>query len=229
MQVLHSGLQLDRCWEQVDALDDALEGRLNFAFHRRFGYLTACPTNVGTGIRVSVMLHLPGLKLAGEIEKVLQSARDMRLAVRGLYGEGTEATGDFFQLSNQVTLGMTEQEVIRRFGREVIPRVVEYERKARKTLVLEREVMLDDRIWRALGMLRSARQMSSEETLFLLSAVRMGVNLGRVTDVEIRTINELFVQTQPAHLQRISGQRLTPDERNVVRARFIRKRLAESN
>jgi protein arginine kinase len=229
MQVLHSGLQLESCWDEVNALDDALEGKLNFAFHSRFGYLTACPTNVGTGIRVSVMLHLPALKLAGEIEKVFQAAKDMHLAVRGLYGEGTEATGDFYQISNQVTLGISEQEIISRFGKEVIPRVVEYERVARKTLMLQREIVLEDRIWRALGMLRSARQMSSEETLYLLSAVRMGVNLGRVNDVDIHTVNELFIQTQPAHLQRIRGQRLSSDQRNVARAEYIRSRLESPN
>lgn len=229
MQVLRGGLQLDRCWEEVNALDDALEERLNFAFHRKYGYLSACPTNVGTGIRVSVMLHLPALKLAGEIDKVFQAAKDMHLAVRGLYGEGTEATGDFYQLSNQVTLGVTEQQIVSKFGREVIPRVIEYERLARKTLMLHRETMLEDRIWRAIGMLRFARQMSSEETMYMLSAVRLGVNLGCISNVDVETINELFIQTQPAHLQRINGQRLEPDRRNVVRAEFVRTRLAARN
>ena len=138
MQVLRSGLQLDEAWEQITAADDKLESRLDFAFHPSFGYLTACPTNVGTGIRVSVMLHLPALKLTGEIEKVFRAAKDMRLAIRGLYGEGTEATGDFFQVSNQTTLGKSEQEIIADFKNQVIPKVIEYEQSARRMLVSDR-------------------------------------------------------------------------------------------
>jgi protein arginine kinase len=225
LQVLRSGLQLDECWDEINRVDDLLESRLDYAFSPKFGFLTACPTNVGTGIRVSVMLHLPALKLTGEMERVLRAARDMKLAVRGLYGEGTEATGDFYQVSNQLTLGKSEREIIHNFKNVVIPRIIEYEKAARHTLVTQREAALDDKICRALGTLRYARQISSEETLFLLSAVRLGVNLGRITDVDIRTVNELFVLSQPAHLQALHGDRLTGEERSVVRANFIRSRL----
>src|SRR5262245_25406924 len=178
IQALRSGLQLEEAWEQINKVDDALESKLDYAFHPRFGYLTACPTNVGTGIRVSVMLHLPALKLTGEIEKVFRAAKDMRLAVRGLYGEGTEATGDFYQISNQTTLGKSEEDIISDFKLQVIPKIIDYEHQARRTLLNDRTVALDDKVCRALGILRSARLLASEETLFLLSHLRMGVNLG---------------------------------------------------
>lgn len=225
VQVLRSGLQLEEAWEQINGIDDKLESKLDFSFHPRFGYLTACPTNVGTGIRVSVMLHLPALKLTGEIEKVFRAAKDMRLAVRGLYGEGTEATGDFYQISNQTTLGKTEDEIISDFKHLVIPKIIDYEHHARRTLVNDRTVALDDKVSRALGILRSARLMASEETLFLLSHLRMGINLGRIKDIDLRTINELFLLTQPAHLQKLQGRKLEGDVRRAARADYIRSRL----
>jgi protein arginine kinase len=225
IQVLRSGLQLEEAWDQINAIDDALEGKLDFAFHQRFGYLTACPTNVGTGIRVSVMLHLPALKMTGEIEKVFRAAKDLKLAVRGLYGEGTEATGDFYQISNQTTLGKTEEEIIEEFRHLVIPKIIDYEHHSRRALLNDHTVALDDKVFRALGSLRSARLMASEETLLLLSHLRMGVHLGRVKDVDIRTINELFLLTQPAHLQKIQGRKLEGDVRRAARAEFIRSKL----
>ena len=166
MQVFRSGLQLDEAWEQINQIDNALESKLDFAFHPRFGYMTACPTNVGTGIRVSVMLHLPALKLTGEIEKVFRAAKDLRLAVRGLYGEGTEATGDFYQISNQTTLGKSEEDLISEFKLQVIPKIIDYEHHARRTLLNDRTVALDDKVCRALGLLRSARLLATDETLF---------------------------------------------------------------
>ncbi|MDB5296272.1 MAG: putative phosphotransferase [Phycisphaerales bacterium] len=225
VQVLRSGLQLTEAWEQISKIDDALEDKLDFAFHPRFGYLTACPTNVGTGIRVSVMLHLPALKLTGEIEKVFRAAKDLKLAVRGLYGEGTEATGDFYQISNQSTLGKAEDEIVEEFGRVVIPKIIDYEHHARKALVSEKAVALDDKVSRALGLLRNARLMATDETLLLLSHLRMGVHMGRVKDVDLRTINELFLLTQPAHLQKMQGKKLEGDVRRAARADFIRARL----
>ena len=225
IQVLRSGLQLEEAWDQINQIDDRLESKLDWAFHPRFGYLTACPTNVGTGIRVSVMLHLPALKLTGEIEKVFRAAKDMRLAVRGLYGEGTEATGDFYQISNQTTLGKSEEEIISDFKHQVIPKIIDYEHHARRTLLNDRTVALDDKVCRALGILRSARLLASEETLFLLSHLRMGVNLGRVKDIDLRTLNELFLLTQPAHLQKIQGKKLEGDLRRAARADYIRQRL----
>lgn len=226
IQVLRSGLQLDQTWQEINRIDDLLGAHLDYAFHRRFGYLTACPTNVGTGIRVSVMLHLPALKLAGQIERVFQAARDMRLAIRGLYGEGTEAVGDFYQVSNQITLGKSEQEIIDEFKHVVIPKIIDYEQRTRQAMLKQKRIALDDKIWRAYGMLQYARSVSSEETLFLLSHLRMGVNLGRIDRLNLQTVNELFLTTQPAHLQKLRGQRLDGHQRDVVRAEYIRSRLA---
>src|SRR4051812_28945713 len=225
IQVLRSGLQLEEAWEQINKIDDALESRLDFCFHSRFGYLTACPTNVGTGIRVSVMLHLPALKLTGEIEKVFRAAKDMRLAVRGLYGEGTEATGDFYQISNQTTLGKSEEDIISDFKHLVIPKIIDYEHHARRTLLNDRTIALDDKVYRALGTLRSARLLGSEEVLFFLSHIRMGLNLKRLQGIEIQTINELFLLTQPAHLQKLQGKKLEGDARRAARAEFVRHKL----
>src|SRR5438874_7361670 len=225
IQVLRSGLQLEEAWNQINQIDDQIESKLDYSFHPRFGYLTACPTNVGTGIRVSVMLHLPALKLTGEIEKVFRAAKDMRLAVRGLYGEGTEATGDFYQISNQTTLGKSEEDIISDFKHLVIPKIIDYEHHARRTLLNDKTVALDDKVQRAVGLLRAARLIASEETLFLLSHLRMGINLGRVKDIDLRTLNELFLLTQPAHLQKIQGKKLEGDLRRAARADYIRQRL----
>ena len=225
IQVLRSGLQLEEAWEQINKVDDALESKLDFAFHPRFGFLTACPTNVGTGLRVSVMLHLPALKITGEIEKVFRAAKDLRLAVRGLYGEGTEATGDFYQISNQTTLGKSEEDIIGDFKLQVIPKIIEYEHQARRALASERLLALDDKVCRAVGVLRSARMMSSEETLALLSHVRLGVNMSRVRDIDINKVNELFLLTQQAHLQKLLGKKLEGYPCRAARADFIRQRL----
>jgi protein arginine kinase len=225
IQVLRSGLQLAEAVSEIMRVDDLLEERLPYAFHPRYGYLTACPTNVGTGLRVSVMLHLPGLKMTGEIEKVFRAARDMRLAVRGLYGEGTEATGDFFQVSNQTTLGRTEEQIVRDFRDVMVPSILEYERRARKSLLERRRTAMDDKVFRALALLRSARQIGSEETMYMLSLLRLGVNLGRIEDVDLKAVNELFLLTQPAHLQRMLGREMTSVERAEARATFIRQRL----
>ena len=172
------------------------------------------------------MLHLPALKLTGEIEKVFRAAKEMRLAVRGLYGEGTEATGDFYQISNQTTLGKTEDEIISEFKLQVIPKIIDYEHQARRVLLNDRTVALDDKVCRALGILKSARLLASEETLFLLSHLRMGVNLGRIKNIDLRTLNELFLLTQPAHLQKIQGRKLEGDLRRAARADFMRQKLA---
>lgn len=229
MQVLRSGLQLEPLWDEISDIDNQIEAHTDFAFDRKLGYLTACPTNVGTGLRVSVMLHLPALKMTGEIEKVLRAAKDLRLAVRGLYGEGTDAIGDFYQISNQVTLGRSEHEIIEKFSENIIPRIVEYERAARNALADERAVQLDDKVWRAYGILENARTMASDETLFFLSHVRMGVSMGRLQGLDVGTINELFLRVQPAHLQKMHGHALSGEERSVARANFLRSRLGHQN
>ncbi len=226
IQVLRAGLQLDSCYAELRRLDELLEGYLTFAFSSRFGYLTACPTNVGTGLRLSVMLHLPALKMTGEIEKALRAARDMHLAVRGLHGEGTEPTGDLFQVSNQVTLGKSEAQIISEFRDQIVPGIIEYERRAREALLKNRRVALQDRISRAGAVLRSARLISSEETMFLLSQLRLGLSLELVDGIGLETINELSLMVQPAHLQRLTGREMSPPERGEARAELVRKRLS---
>lgn len=225
IQVLRSGMQLTEAFDQINRIDDTLEEHLDFAYSPRFGYLTACPTNVGTGIRVSVMLHLPALRLTGEIEKVRRAARDMHLAVRGLFGEGSEALGDLYQVSNQTTLGRTEQEILQDFQNSVVPQFIAYEQQARQALLRQREAQLEDKVWRAWAVLTNARVLGAEEVMSLLSHLRMGVNMGRIDTVDIPTINELFLLTQPSHLQKLSGSEMDPASRRQVRAKLIRDRL----
>ena len=227
VQVLRSGLTLDECWQSIDEIDDALEKQVAFAFHDQYGYLTACPTNVGTGIRVSVMMHLPALVQTREIQKVFHALQKINLAVRGLYGEGSQAMGDFYQISNQYTLGMSEMQVINRV-REVVPMILKYERRAREQMLEEKREDLHDHISRAYGVLSSAQTSSSEETMHLLSSVRLGVNLGLIDDVSIPVLNELFIQTQPAHLQKLKQTELDSAERNIARAALLRRRISEA-
>ncbi len=226
IQVLRSGLDLQRAWEEMDRIDDLVEDHVTYAFSDPFGYLTACPTNVGTGLRVSVMLHLPALVLTQQIEKVFRSLQKINLAVRGLYGEGSQAMGDFYQISNQITLGHTEPELLEQVGK-VVPVILDYERKARNVLVRENHDNLHDRVSRAYGILQTAQTISSEETMHLLSSVRMGINLGLINDVDIPVVNQLFVHTQPAHLQKIRGVPLDTANRNIERARYLRRHLAK--
>lgn len=223
-QVMHSGLDLENAWQEIRELDDKLSEHVTYAFSSQFGYLTACPTNVGTGVRVSVMLHLPALVLTRQIEKVFRSLQKINLAVRGLYGEGSQAMGDFYQISNQITLGRSEADLIRQVG-DVVPVIIEYERQAREVLVKESQQNLHDKVSRAYGILRTAQTISSEETMHLLSSVRMGVNLGLISDIEIPMINQLFIHTQPAHLQKLRGVELDTADRNIERARYLRRHL----
>ncbi len=225
LQVLRSGMQIDEAYTEVNALDDKLESKLEVAFSDRWGYLTACPTNIGTGLRVSVMMHLPALRLTGEIEKVRRAARDMNLAVRGLFGEGSDALGDLYQISNQVTLGCAEREVLADFQHTVVPQVIAYEQQARAALVKQRSSQLDDKIWRAWAVLTHARVLGTEEALSLLSHLRLGVIMDRIDRVDLRTINALFLLTQPAHLQKIAGCEMDPAIRREARAHLVRQRL----
>ena len=226
IQVLQSGLSLDGCWDLIQEIDDQLEASLTFAFSERLGYLTACPTNVGTGIRVSVLLHLPALVLTKEINKAFNALQKINLAVRGLYGEGSQAMGDFYQISNQITLGKSEQQLIDGL-KDVIPNIIRYERKVRDELVKKNRGELHDQISRAYGILQNAQTISSEETMQRLSSVRMGINLELIDDLGIPAVNELLIHTQPAHLQKLYNSTLEVRERNEARAKFLRRRLAE--
>lgn len=226
LQVMRSGLALEDAWGEIDKLDDALETRLTYAFHDQFGYLTACPTNVGTGMRASVMLHLPALSLTKEIEKLFRSLQKINLVVRGLYGEGSRASGDLYQISNQVTLGKSESRVLQEI-REVISQILQYERRARQLLVKERKQAEQDRVARAIGTLGSATMITSEETMELLSTVRLGIQLHLIEDLPATTVNQLFIHTQAAHLQKLMGTPLDGEERNAARAKYLRNKLRE--
>jgi protein arginine kinase len=251
LQVLKAGCQISSCAKQINKIDDMIEQKVEYAFSPRYGYLTACPTNLGTGIRVSVMLHLPALKMTGQIEKFFNAARDMGLAVRGLFGEGTEAVSDLYQLSNQVTLGISEDSVVTAFEKTIIPEVVEYENAARNQLLSRQSDVLEDKISRAMALLQNARLISSQEALFLLSHLRLGLNLhkhqgastpaikrlcalgGSDTDdkssLSIRTINRLFMLTLPAHLQLNYGKPLDATHRDALRAQIIRSALGQTS
>jgi protein arginine kinase len=253
LQVLKAGCQLSDCAQQIKRIDDMIEEKVDFAFSPRYGYLTACPTNVGTGIRVSVMLHLPALKMTGQIEKFFNTARDMNLAVRGLFGEGTEAASDLYQLSNQATLGVTESEVVSRFEKTIVPEIIEYENAARSQLLSKQSDVLDDKISRAMALLQNAHLISSQEALFLLSHLRLGINMHKymgastpaieklralcgagddpekASALSIATINRLFMLTLPAHLQLNYGKPLDSTHRDALRAQIIRSALNQEN
>ncbi len=217
LQVIFSGLQLEEAWRAADSADNRLEAEITYAFSPHLGYLTACPTNVGTGMRASVMLHLPGLVLTRQIEKVFRAVARMRLAVRGLYGEGTQATGDIYQISNQASLGRSEEDILKTLG-AVIPQIIGYEQQARGVLADESPMALDDRIYRSWAILTHARTISSEETLMLLSAVRLGVHMGRLKGVDMGQVNELFLLTRPGHIQKSAGGELSEPDRDIARA-----------
>lgn len=224
LQVMQSGFNLNEASKLAMEIDRFLSGRLEFAFSHDWGYLTACPTNVGTGLRASVMVHLPMLVLTKQINKVIQAITKLGLTARGFYGEGTEATGNFFQISNQVTLGQREEEIVDNLAR-IIKQVIEYEQNARQLLLSQEKARIVDRIWRAYGILKNAYIISSNETIELLSNVRLGVDLGIIKDIDRRDLNELFIFIQPAHLQKLEGKRLSPQERDTKRAQLIREKL----
>src|SRR4249919_3468670 len=224
MQAIRSGLQLKSAFKLVDKTDSTLETKLDFAYDQRLGYLTACPTNVGTGMRASAMLHLPGLVLSDMINQVIQAVNKIGLAVRGLYGEGTEAMGNLFQISNQTTLGEKEEDIINRLTK-VIETIIDKEHDARQTLLQRKPSTLCDQIGRAYGVLTYAHSMPSKEALDLLSVIKLGMDLGAFPEHLRLQIDELFIDTQPAHLQKNSQQKLNAEERDYLRAQIIRDRL----
>jgi len=253
IQVLKGGMQLSACAQQINHIDDVLEQKVEYAFSPHYGYLTACPTNLGTGIRVSVMLHLPALKMTGQIEKFFNAVRTMNLAARGLFGEGSEAAGDFYQISNQTTLGVSEKAIVQQFENDIIPEIVEYENAARNRLLAKDVDVLDDKISRAMALLKNAHLISSQEALFLLSHLRLGINMhnnmgastpaikklcmltdlnrdtGKRELLSITTINRLFMLTLPAHLQINYGKELDSTHRDALRAKIIRSALKKSD
>ena len=228
MQALRPGFQIREAWNAIDRLDSALEKKLNYAFDNELGYLTACPTNLGTGIRVSAMLHLPGLVLAEQINPIIQSVNKLGLAVRGLYGEGTEALGNIFQVSNQMTLGESETAIVERLEK-VLSQIIEHEENARQTLLEKMKKVVFNHVGRAYGILANAHSISSKETMNLLSLLRLGIDLGSFPGTGRALVDELFLTTQPAHLQKQVSDKLSAEERDLIRADMVRERLKNVN
>ncbi|HZL43588.1 MAG TPA: protein arginine kinase [Verrucomicrobiae bacterium] len=226
MQALKPGLQLRQVWAAIDHVDSELEKKLEYAFSPELGYLTACPTNIGTGIRVSAMLHLPGLVLSEQINPIIQSVNKLGLAVRGLYGEGTEALGNVFQVSNQMTLGEAETAIVERLEK-VLAQIIEHEENGRAMLLEKKPKTVYNHIGRAYGILANAHSISSKETMNLLSLMRLGMDLGLFPDVDRSLVDELFIMTQPAHLQKQHSEKLSAEERDLLRADMLRERLKQ--
>jgi protein arginine kinase len=226
MQSLRPGLQIKQAWQAIDAVDSELEKQLDIAFNDELGYLTACPTNLGTGIRVSAMLHLPGLVLDEQINPIIQSVNKLGLAVRGLYGEGTEALGNVFQVSNQMTLGETEAAIVERLEK-VLAQIIEHEENARARLMEKKpkQKTLFNHIGRAYGILANAHVIASKETMNLLSLMRLGIDLGLFGETDRALVDELFILTQPGHLQKLHSEKLSTEERDYLRAEMLRERL----
>ena len=226
IQTLRPGFQLEAVWKEINELDDELGRKLDYAFDERLGFLTCCPTNVGTGMRASVMLHLPGLVMTGQIGPTIQGVNKLNLAVRGIFGEGTDNRGNLFQVSNQSTLGESESQIIERLNM-VIRQLISHEKNARQML-LERDLFsVYDLVGRSYGTLRHAYKLSSEEALKSLSGVRLGVDLGLFNSLDLKLVNTLFLAINPAHLQKMAGRELTGPERDICRASLCREKLKQ--
>lgn len=225
LQAMRSGFDVPAAFAVASRMDQELGARVPFAFHKEFGFLTACPTNVGTGLRASVLIHLPGLVLTKEIGKVLAGLQQMGLTYRGLYGEGSEVVGNFFQLSNQTTLGRSEEELQDLLVR-VVRHVIEREEEARRVLVRDAGYIIEDKLWRAYGTLRYARSLSFDEAMNFLSGVRLGVGLKLIPGLSVYTLNKLLIFAQSAHLSHAEGRTLTDSESNLARAKYVRQVLA---
>lgn len=228
IQAIGSGLSLYDAYRMVDLFEQHLDEELEFVFDEQFGYVSSCPTNIGTGMRASVFLHLPGLVLTKEVEKILRGAMQIGLAVRGIFGEGSDIKGNLFQISNQITLGQKEEEtleVIEKIARQLI----DFEKKARDTLLERARVELEDKIFRAQAILKSARTISTDEVINLTSAVRLGVGLGFIKDIKLKTLNQILICSRPANLQLIYDKTMDIPERDEKRAEYIRGRFAENH
>ncbi len=228
LQCIRPGLDIGTAWEAVNKLDSEIEKTVDYAFSPKIGYLTACPSNVGTGMRASVMLHVPGLVLMNEINAVVKGMAKIGLAVRGLWGEGSEATGNMFQVSNQMTLGEGEADIVRNLE-QIVLEIVEHEKNARLRLFERREDVVRDHAGRALGILSNAHILTTKECLDLLSDLRLGIDMGIVTLERPGVINDLLILTQPAHLQKLEGRKLKAEERDIARALLVRSRLKAAN
>ncbi len=224
IQALRPGLALRQAWEDVNALDDSLEARLEYAFSSSLGYLTSCPTNVGTGMRASTMMHLPGLVLLNEMEPIMNGLSKIGLTVRGRWGEGTTALGNMFQVSNQRTLGLSEIRILSDLE-EIVQEIAGHERNARERLKQDRAMFAEDLVARAEGILASARLMTAQEALERLSELRLGIALGLTKGIEMKQVDSWLLDVQPAHLQALVGREMKSEERDLERARRLRSLL----
>lgn len=225
IQCITGGLNLEEVYDVSEKIDDLLEENLEYAFDEKLGYLTACPTNVGTGLRASVMLHLPSLSLNNQINGLLNALAQVGMTIRGLYGEGSKAIGNIYQISNQVTLGRSEEEILSNL-KALVLQIINQEIISRENLMKKYKYELEDKIYRALGVLKSAVLLNSSECLKLLSDVRLGVEMGIIKDVNGITLNKLLVESQPATIQKIYGESLSNKDRDFNRAKFVREKLA---
>lgn len=225
MQAMASGFDLKKAYETINTIDDSIAEFINFSFMPNLGYLTSCPTNVGTALRASCMLHLPALTFTKRINKVLELLAKISFATRGFFGEGTQALGDFFQISNQISLGLSEAEVIDNLA-GVVNQVKEQEIDARGTLLKKHKLSLEDNVWRSYGVLRNCRLISSKEALSHLSILSLGLDLGIINKISRELLNNLFLMIQPAHLQKIEARALKEEERDFIRAQILREKLS---
>lgn len=226
IQVMRRGLQLKRIWKAISAIDDELEEFLDYAFSEKLGYLTACPTNLGTALRASAMMHLPGLVLQGHMEKVVRGVAQLGITVRGIYGEGSDASGSIFQISNQQTLGESELEIIERL-QAVLKTIIEQEENARACLLEDRKEEIEDKIGRSYGILKYGYEVNSAEGLNLLSIMRLGIDLGAFEAKHRNTVDELLIRCQPRHLQVLYKEGSSPETRDILRATILRQAVAK--
>jgi len=224
IQAILPGFQMHNAWAMANDVDDTLEQSLDYTYDEKLGYLTCCPTNVGTGMRASAMVHLPALNMIGNISKILQTVTQIGLTIRGIYGEGTEFLGNLFQISNQITLGLSEEEIVENIN-AVTTQIVEKEKEARNILLNNNRVQLEDRVWRAWGILKNARVITSQEAMKLLSDIRLGMDLNMIENLSVSQLNEIMIETQPASIQKYAGEELSPEARDIIRAEIIRKKL----
>ncbi len=228
LQSIQPGFQVMEAWRLIERVDDELDEHLEYVFSYEWGYLTSCPTNTGTGLRASMLVHIPALVLTKQIDKVIHSITQMGLAVRGFFGEGSDVVGNLFQISNRTALGTSEVDIIETLER-VVTQVLEYERKAQDILLRNAKNEIEDKVWRSYGILKYCRKVTWRDVMSFASAVRLGISLGMIKDVSIATLNKILFTTQPAHLQNRFGRRMDPNERDVIRAEVVRKALEEDS
>ncbi len=224
VQVILPGLNIENSWEITSEIDDLLEDKIDYAFHEQFGYLTSCPTNVGTGLRASVMLHLPGLVMTGQINTIMEGLTKIGLTVRGLYGEGSKSLGDLFQISNQTTIGEKEEDIIKRLDR-IVHQIVNRERNTREYILNKNNINLNDRISRSLGILHYSKLMSTNEAMSHLSNIKLGTDIGIIGNINSKDIVKLMIEIQPASLQKDLYKELNKERINIIRADKIREKL----